>query len=436
MSLPSPTRWARCVTLAQGFVLRVLPAIGILFLVALLARDMLRQGVEVAPLSVPTALAEAGLSPEVAANRMLDALQAAARAVQSEPLARPMLDIAGRQPDFAVPIAGLSLRGLADLLRSLFGLPDQRITGEILREGEVLRLRLRMAGAGRVADAEAPAADGVDALFAAAALDVWRHLQPQLYAWVVSLSAPTEADALERLEALMWEDGGRGDLAGQTVRLLMIRAVARAGRTEEALALAEELVRTAPGYALGHLARGRNLISLGRLEEAEAPLREAMRLSPNLALGYAAQARLALDRGRPEDALALARRAGAASRAEPQARIEESAALLALGRVGEAVRAARLATALEARNSAALIALGKALLALPEPGAALEAFEDALRQSPSSPEATLGRGLAQAALGERAAAAEALERTRVAAAKEPRLRTMARDLESRLRAAE
>jgi len=81
---------------------------------------------------VPTRLAEAGLSPDVVALRLLDQMVLAQNTVTAERLGQQRLQLAGDQPDFNVPIAGLSLRAFAALLLSIFGTPSRRITGEIV----------------------------------------------------------------------------------------------------------------------------------------------------------------------------------------------------------------------------------------------------------------------------------------------------------------
>jgi len=95
------------------------------------------------------------------ALRLLDQVVLVQNTVTAERLGQQRLELAGDQPDFNVPIAGLSLRALATLLRSVFGTPSRRITGEIVLEKEQLKLRLRLAGHGLIADIDGVPADAL-----------------------------------------------------------------------------------------------------------------------------------------------------------------------------------------------------------------------------------------------------------------------------------
>ena len=55
-----------------SFVFRVVPLLLAAAFVLLLLREMRREDIEIAPIQVPTRLAEAGLSPDVVALRLLD----------------------------------------------------------------------------------------------------------------------------------------------------------------------------------------------------------------------------------------------------------------------------------------------------------------------------------------------------------------------------
>jgi tetratricopeptide (TPR) repeat protein len=73
---------------------------------------------------------------------------------------------------------------------------------------------------------------------------------------------------------------GLRDVLGKLL-LGRVRERERAGRYEDALALATDLTATLPGFADGHVALGRAYFGLGRFGEARAALRRALELSPN-----------------------------------------------------------------------------------------------------------------------------------------------------------
>jgi len=130
--------------------------------ICMVSREVRREPIPISELSVPPALAENGLTPAVAALRLLDAINATARAVRTEDMHRPSTGLQGEEPDLSLPAAGLSLHSLASVLRSLMGWPERRLRGEIIATGAELRLRL--AGRGVIADISGPASAGADAL--------------------------------------------------------------------------------------------------------------------------------------------------------------------------------------------------------------------------------------------------------------------------------
>jgi len=132
--------------------------------ICMVSREVRREPISISELSVPPAWAETGLTPTVAALRLLDAINATARAVRTEDTHRPSTGLQGEEPDLSLPAAGLSLHSLASVVRSLMGWPGRRLRGEIIATGAELRLRPRLAGRGVIADISGPASAGADAL--------------------------------------------------------------------------------------------------------------------------------------------------------------------------------------------------------------------------------------------------------------------------------
>ena len=134
----------------QSALFAVVPAVILLLLMALVVREIHQDTIEVAPIQVPARLAETGLTAEVVALRLLDQIAAAERVVTSERVVRPNVELVGQKPDFNVPIAGISLRALADIARNLLGIAPRRVSGEIILDEDKLKLRLRLAGHGQI----------------------------------------------------------------------------------------------------------------------------------------------------------------------------------------------------------------------------------------------------------------------------------------------
>ncbi len=116
----------------QAVLWAVVPVIVLTVMIILVIREIHQDTIEVAPIQVPTSLADTGLTPAVVALRLLDQIAAAERVVTSERVVRPNVELVGQKPDFNVPIAGISLRTLADIARNLIGIAPRRVSGEII----------------------------------------------------------------------------------------------------------------------------------------------------------------------------------------------------------------------------------------------------------------------------------------------------------------
>lgn len=396
---------------------RLLPLVGGLILLMILVDELRRDGIEVQPISVPARLVEAGLTPDVVALRLTDAIMHLQDSVGGEPRRRTGADVGGTHPDFTVPLTGLSLRSVASTLRGMLGIPERRVSGEITVDGETLRLRLRLSGQGVIADV---AASNPDALIRAGAPQVWRVVQPVLYAWWLSTEAPSEMEMREALTDMM-HSAGSDRMLMRTAQLLIVRSLARTGEAAAALEISEAQLREFPGYGPAQHARGRALRELGRLDEAMAAFEASQRAMPQVAFPRVGMAQVLRDRGENQAAYDLLVQPVRDNAVDAQGEVEMAFALIALGRAREALPLARRAVAEDAKNPSAQTVLGYALLAERQPEAALSAFDLAISHGPLWGEAQLGRVEALLALGRSAAAREALEVARPIIAAVPRL---------------
>jgi len=371
-----------------SFVFRVVPLLLAAAFVLLLLREMRRQDIEIAPIQVPTRLAEAGLSPDVVALRLLDQVVLVQNTVTAERLGQQRLELAGDQPDFNVPMAGLSLRALAALLRSVFGTPSRRITGEIVLEKDQLKLRLRLAGHGLIADIDGVAADAVDQLLARAAPEIWRVIQPRLYAWHVAQNEPDQAIVRDRLRALLRSAGG--DLATEnTARGLMGRSYLREGRARDAFDVAEIMISANPELGAAWYLRGLAQFRLGRVEAALEDYRRAQQLDPRAIWVHVALAEGYSQGGRLDEALGEIRKALALQPRDPWALFHEGQVLLAMNRTREAMLATRRGLDQDSNNADLRLLLGRVWLKLGNPTEAISAFEKAARLAPAMVEPVL-----------------------------------------------
>lgn len=392
-----------------NFVFRVVPLLLAAAFVLLLLREMRREDIEIAPIQVPTRLAEAGLSPDVVALRLLDQVVLVQNTVTAERLGQQRLELAGDQPDFNVPIAGLSLRALATLLRSVFGTPSQRITGEIVLEKDQLKLRLRLAGRGLIADIDGVPSDAVDRLLALAAPEVWRVIQPRLYAWHVAQTEPDQAVVRDKMRVLM--RGAGGDIATEnTARGLMGRSYLREGRARDAFEIAEVMIQNNPEMGAAWYLRGVAQFRLGRIEAALEDYRRAQQLDPRGVWVHVAVAEAYAQSGRLDEALTEIRKALAEQPRDPWALQHEGSILLAMNRVREAMLSARRGLDQDPNSADLRLLLGRVLLRLGNQAEAAAAFETAARLAPAMAEPALDLAELLLSMGKPDEARDALAR--------------------------
>lgn len=132
------------------------------------------------------------------------------------------------------------------------------------------------------------------------------------------------------------------------------------GRTEEAVAEYEEVVRREPSHWMARGGLGLALIRLQRLEEAAVHLEQAVHLRPNVFETRYNLAQLLAQKGRPNDA------------------------------IPHFLHAARLRPG----NPEVLLRLGNAYVADKQFDESLPVFEDVLRQRPFEPRAAVGQAVA------------------------------------------
>lgn len=373
-----------------SFVFRVVPLLLAAAFVWLLLREMRREDIEIAPIQVPVRLAEAGLSPDVVALRLLDQVVLVQNTVTAERLGQQRLELAGDQPDFNVPIAGLSLRALATLLRSVFGKPSRRITGEIVLERGELKLRLRLAGYGLIADIDGIAPDAMDQLLARAAPEIWRVIQPRLYAWHIAQTEPDQAIVRDKLRALLRSAGG--DIATETTaRGLMGRSYLREGRARDAFEVADGILQSSPDLGAAWYLRGLAQFRMGHVEAALADYRRAQQLDPRAIWVHVAVAEVLMQAGNLEEALKEIRKALADQPRDPWALLHEGNVLLAMNRTREAMLATRRGLDQDPNSADLRHLLGRVWLKLGNQAEAISAFEHAIRLAPAMAEPALDR---------------------------------------------
>ncbi len=196
-SLESSSTRLRKVILNIAFVL------AILIFLPVLASQFLRNPVLIEPISVPKALLQRGLSPEVMASRLWDGLR------DANALARTSKASVDAIPDsqrvqFSVPEVGLSMDSIVRQVRQFFNVYQTRIAGEFICADascapEGMRLRLRvLRGTSEVIDLPPVGNQDTRAYFTAAATEILQRLDPFVAIAAVSAAEPVRAVTLAR----------------------------------------------------------------------------------------------------------------------------------------------------------------------------------------------------------------------------------------------
>ena len=383
------SRLVKLWTKVQAVLFTVMPVIIGLVLIGLIIREVNQDSIEVAPIQVPARLAATGLTAEVVALRLLDQIAAAERIVTSERVVRPHVELTGQKPDFTVPVAGISLRSLADIARNILGIAPRRVSGEIIQEDDNIRLRLRIAGHGQIADIGGFGINQVDALLAAGAPEVWRIIFPKLYAWHLAQTLGVETEVRERLSRMLLLDAKDPDVQ-RTVRALIGRSFIRSGRGQDAYEIFDALVASHPKDDAYLYGRGRAQTLLGRLDAAMEDFERARQLDPTAFWVHTGIAQVM--RARREFAKALEEiDKGLTLRPDdPTGLTEKAEIMLGLGRSQEAFKLVQDALIYDPYSPGAHFLLGRLRLAQYDFKGALEAMTEATRRAPTFMDARLG----------------------------------------------
>src|SRR5260370_3951261 len=148
--LETADRWWAFVIKGVPFVIKGVFGLASVLAFAVIAKlfyeALFGRSVVIEPISVPKDMEAAGYTPDVAALHLLDAMNKyVVRARTSG--AGPKLALHKDEADFTLPNVGLSFKAVVSRLTSVIPIAgNQNISGEIMRVGEELRLRLRRNG--------------------------------------------------------------------------------------------------------------------------------------------------------------------------------------------------------------------------------------------------------------------------------------------------
>jgi len=244
------------------------------------ATQLWKNQVVIEPISVPPAMMQTGLTPEVVANRLWDGIKDFE--VTSDSAKRTFVAVPrNRALDFSIPQSGLSLEAVLSQLRQFLNLFETRISGEFVCatptcEPEQMQLRLRiLRGDATIIDLPEVGTTTSRDYFRAAAEGIFTELDPFVAISALSRTAPDRAIVLARQMVRR-----RGPDAQWAYNLI---GEIEAGRNDyaEALVAFDAAVALDPKLQQANVNRALALANLGRYDAAVTTLQQAEKAGAN-----------------------------------------------------------------------------------------------------------------------------------------------------------
>jgi tetratricopeptide (TPR) repeat protein len=378
-------------------------------------QEMRGIGVEVAPIAVPPAIEKTGRTPDVLAQLLIDQVESVRHEVILDRTDRWPQDVDGRPIPFALTSQADTLHRLAVFLRGLTPLPTRTLTGAVtLLPDDRLSFRIYMTGMNQgapIASLDGFSADDLNRVVAGAAPLVLRAITPRLYAWFVARNEQRIDELQAALHRLLSEPAtGVVDPATRdTVDFLIARNLSRAGRADEAVELADEMIKRSPRYPPGYFARALGQLSLNDIDGALASAQDARRMDGGNAWSYKVSARVLIAARRLGDALTDIRVARRLDPNDGSAIVIEADVLLNMRRIEEASNVVRIGMERTPGQPGILEAAAGVMLARGRPDIAIGLINNELRQRPDRVSALITKARLLSALGRGADALEAAE---------------------------
>jgi tetratricopeptide (TPR) repeat protein len=254
------------------------------------------------PISVPKQFQEAGLTPEVMANRIGDELGEIEYATRTR-MKKDNLALAqavASTSDIEIPGTKLGLKTAVEITRSLIGVYPKHVSGDIafapvapaepntaaVKNSVTVTIYVskgpsRGWGAGAVVPA-----DNIDALVQTAAVKALEQVNPYVYGAYLS-DHRDYAGAVAVAEKLT-QDPSTSRQYSEAAFILWGTALGELGRYEEAIAKYQKAIELDPRDAYPYVGLGNALDRLGKYEEAIVKDQKAAELDPKYANAYSA----------------------------------------------------------------------------------------------------------------------------------------------------
>jgi tetratricopeptide (TPR) repeat protein len=264
------------------------------------------RSVVIEPISVPKDMEERGYTPNVAALHLLDAMNKyAVRARTSG--AGPNLALHKDPADFVLPFVGVSFKAVVEWILTFVRIEGrQNISGEIMRVGQELKLRLRKNGgvvyesAVRIpqgpdrvdaTDLKKDLKEALEALFDGAALGVFANTDPYFEAVANSDKNPEAAFDLAKRIIADWPASDQNVVWAHNLLGLLLYQKGKLDGDTGAVAEFKKMRDYAGLWddarvATAHLNLGLAYNEQGRTDEAVNEFQSAIRIRPELGTAH------------------------------------------------------------------------------------------------------------------------------------------------------
>jgi len=374
-------------------------------------------------ISVPTALAERGVTGNVIAQQILDHISEidAAAGSRKQKAEISGLDFQSTMPTINLPVGGFNIASIVSELRHLLGYKETVITGEVFAEEPSDKdkpakygFRLRIAGEGPLYKSESPDAD-VQHLIASAGERIMHKFDPINLGYYYFRQKDFEK-AEETADAALASDAPDNYPWAYTMRGLVAR---EKGKFAEAAKDFRRVIDLDPNFGMGYVNLAGILRLDGQLDAAENAAQKAVALMPKQHEGYAALAMVLLDRGKRDEALAEMDKGVAADSKDAQSHLALGAIRHRLERYQEAIEAYQTSAKM-APAAAPLIGAGEASARLKRPDEEIAYLRRATQTEPRSVDAWMAYGAAAQRAHDPRGAEKAFEKARSLAPSSPR----------------
>lgn len=303
-----------------------------LVLVPVIVSQFWRDEVLIDRMPVPEALAEIGLTPDVAANRLWDGIRdATIRANTSKSTVTALPD--AQRIEFSLPESGFSMESLIQQTRAFFHAYQTRINGEFTCSDPTcdpkgMKLRLRVVRDGTKLIDMPPIGDTpLRDYFTAAAVQVLTVLDPFVAIASISETEPVRANVLAR--NLIRQKHPDAKWAHVLIGIMKNKPE----ELEASIAAFREALKLDPDFFIARRNLASTLVAAGQLDEANAVYGELVRRWPENVDVIGGLGELAYAQGRYDEAATLFARAGAMDVRQPLYPTRRGDALLAKGDV-------------------------------------------------------------------------------------------------------